>query len=221
MKYVAFIPARKNSKRLKKKNILKISQKSLVDIAINSTKNIKKITKVVISSDDEQILKKKSLYSSKKFFFVKRKKKLSHDRTSLERVILDYLLNDNSIEKPENIILLQPTSPLRNSKHIQDSINFFEENKYDSVLSGYLDKVFMWNINTKKSLTYNYKSRKNSQFMNRFFFENGAIFIFNTKNFLQKKSRLFGKIGFYTMNKYDSIDIDDKEDLKIARKLYQ
>jgi CMP-N,N'-diacetyllegionaminic acid synthase len=221
VKYVAFIPARKNSKRLKKKNILKISQKSLVDIAINSTKNIKKITKVVISSDDEQILKKKSLYSSKKFFFVKRKKKLSHDRTSLERVILDYLLNDNSIEKPENIILLQPTSPLRNSKHIQDSINFFEENKYDSVLSGYLDKVFMWNINTKKSLTYNYKSRKNSQFMNRFFFENGAIFIFNTKNFLQKKSRLFGKIGFYTMNKYDSIDIDDKEDLKIARKLYQ
>ena len=130
-------------------------------------------------------------------------------------------MNDESIKKPENIILLQPTSPLRKSSHIQDSINFFEDNKYDSILSGYVDKVFMWNVNTSQSLTYNYKLRKNSQLMKKYFFENGAIFIFNTKKFLQKKNRLFGKIGFYTMNKYDSIDIDDKEDLKIARKLYQ
>lgn len=221
MRYLAFIPARKNSKRIKKKNISKIFQKSLVDIAINSTKNIKKIAKVVISSDDEQILKKKSKYRSKKFIFIKRKKNLSYDKTSLESVILDYLLNDESIKKPENIILLQPTSPLRKSSHIQDSINFFEDNKYDSILSGYVDKVFMWNVNTSQSLTYNYKLRKNSQLMKKYFFENGAIFIFNTKKFLQKKNRLFGKIGFYTMNKYDSIDIDDKEDLKIARKLYQ
>ena len=77
MKYVAFIPARKNSKRLKKKNILKISQKSLVDIAINSTKNIKKITKVVISSDDEQILKK-NLYTVLKNFFLLKEKKNYH-----------------------------------------------------------------------------------------------------------------------------------------------
>lgn len=220
MKYLAFIPARKNSKRLKKKNIVKINKKTLVELAINSIKNIKKITKVVISSDDEQILKKQFLYNSKKFFFLKRKKILSTDTASLECVLLDYLLNDKSANQPENIVLLQPTSPLRNWRHIQDAIKFFEDNKYDSILSGYEDKAFIWNMNTKKSLTYNYKSRKNSQFMDRYFFENGAIFIFNKKIFLKKKNRLFGKIGFYIMNKYNSIDIDDKEDLKIARKLY-
>ena len=55
--------------------------------------------------------------------------------------------------------------------------------------------------------------------MNELTFENGAIYIFQTKGFLKYKNRLFGKIGVYYMTKMHSIDIDEMEDVKLVEKI--
>ena len=47
-------------------------------------------------------------------------------------------------KKVKNIILLQPTSPLRTIKNIKDAIKKFKNEKYDSLFSGYLSKKFIW-----------------------------------------------------------------------------
>jgi CMP-N-acetylneuraminic acid synthetase len=50
-------------------------------------------------------------------------------------------------------------------------------------------------------------------------FENGAIFIFNTKVFYKFKNRLFGKIGFFEMEERQSLDLDTKQDFNLLNKI--
>ena len=49
--------------------------------------------------------------------------------------------------------------------------------------------------------------------------ENGSIYIFKTDGFMKSKCRLFGKIGFHLMKKEHSFQIDEKEDVKLIKKL--
>ena len=56
MKNLAIILARKNSKRLKGKNLLKIAGKTLVERAIENAMRSKKFSKIIVSSDNEKIL---------------------------------------------------------------------------------------------------------------------------------------------------------------------
>ena len=47
--------------------------------------------------------------------------------------------------------------------------------------------------------------------------ENGAIYIFNVSGFKIYKNRLFKKIGVYFMSKRNSVEIDEKQDIKLAK----
>ena len=217
MNYIALIPARKNSKRIKNKNLLKINNKDLIDIAIIAALKVKEINKIIISSDHPVILKKKKKYKVKKISFIKREKKLSGDKNTIEELIMN--LNKKKILKMfRNIIILQPTSPLRKSFHIRECIKEYERKSLDSIFSVYADKVYLWNEKFE-SMTYNYKNRENSQDMKKYYFENGAIFIFNLKKFfkLKNKRRIFGKFNYYKMEKNLSIDINIIDDLKFCK----
>ena len=122
---------------------------------------------------------------------------------------------------PDNLILLQPTSPFRNSKDIKVAIKFFEKGKYDSLFSAFEDKMSIWKYKNKNynPITYNLKKRKREQDSKSLIIENGAIYIFNIKKFLLHKVRLFGKIGCFLMNKKSSIEIDDNFDLHLAKNI--
>ena len=56
IKYLAIIPARKNSKRLKNKNILKIKNKILFDYTFDAAKKTKKLTKIVTTTDIKKLI---------------------------------------------------------------------------------------------------------------------------------------------------------------------
>ena len=218
--YLAIIPARKGSKRIKDKNLVKINNKELIKFTIEAAIKTKKIDKIIVSSDDDKILK-----IAKKFrtIAVKRPKKISGDTATTEQAILhsyNYFYK-KKYTKVKNIILLQPTSPLRNEKHIKECINLFEKKKYNSIFSAYTKKEFMWKNKNKKivSFYYNFKKRIRTQKMDELIFENGAIYIFSTKGFIKFNNRLFGKIGVYFMKKTESIDIDHKEDVEFLKRM--
>ena len=218
--YLAIVPARKNSKRIKNKNLVKINNKELVKFTIEAAKKVKKINKIVVTSDDKRILK---IAKKLKTETIKRPKKLSTDSASTEDAILHAYkhIAEKEMKKIVNIILLQPTSPLRNFKHINQCINLFEKKGYNSIFSACKKKEFIWETenNKIKSLSYDFKKRKNSQNLNDLSFENGAIYIFQTRGFLNFKNRLFGKIGIYYMEKINSIDIDDMEDVNLVKQI--
>ena len=217
--YVAIIPARKNSKRIKNKNIQKIKNKILFNYTLEAAKKISKISKIVVTTDIKSLMKK----NTKKIIYIKRPKSLCLDESSTESAIfhsLDYLKYRKKFI-PKNIILLQPTSPFRTSLDIKNAIRFYETSKFDSLFSAYQDKMFVWFKKNKKYLpmNYNVKKRIRGQKIKKLVIENGAIFIFNYKKFIKKRVRLFGKIGCFLMNKRNSLEIDNKYDLFLANKI--
>ena len=79
-KYIAIIPARKGSKRLKNKNITKINKKPLFNYTLDAAIKCKKIGKIIVSTKIPTLLKK----NSKKIFYIKRPKYLCKDHCSTE-----------------------------------------------------------------------------------------------------------------------------------------
>ena len=217
-KYLAIIPARNGSKRIKNKNLVKIKGKTLVDIAINTASNCKKISKICLSTD----IKNPTKIKNNKLFVLKRPKNLASDTSSTERTIkhtINFFLNTQN-QKFENIILLQPTSPFRSKLDIENALNKFEKDKSDSLFSGTKKKLFIWKKNKNYfSSNFNHNKRQRTQDMKTNYVENGAIFIFNTKKFFRKNNRLFGKISFSEMSLLNSFEIDDYNDLRIAKKI--
>jgi CMP-N,N'-diacetyllegionaminic acid synthase len=220
LNYVAIIPARKNSQRIKNKNTIKIKNKELISYTIEAAKKAKKIKKIIITTDDRKIIK---LSKKKNVGFFLRPQKISHSKVSMEKTLLYTLINlfgDKFYNQIKNIVLLQPTSPLRTHTDIDMSIKIFEKKKYDSLFSAYKEKKFIWQYKKRlTSISYNYKFRQNTQDMKNLIFENGAIYIFNSKKFFKFKNRLFDKIGVYLMKKTKSLDLDDKEDLSFLKKI--
>lgn len=220
IEYLTIIPARKNSKRVKRKNIVLIKKKELITYTFKHAigSNYKK--NIIVSTDDKKIIKLSKRY---KLNFLERPKQLSGSNISTEEVInhtLKTLYGKNYYAKVKNVILLQPTSPLRTIENINQAKRKFKKEKYDSLFSGFLSKKFIWTYNKKlKSISYNFKRRKRTQDMQNLIFENGAIFIFSTKGFYKNKNRLFGRIGFFEMEERQSIDLDTKKDLNLLKKI--
>ena len=76
IKYLAVIPARKNSKRIINKNLIKINKKELIKFTIEAARKTKKIQEIILTSDDAKILNiaKKSkiiAFKRKNTYFVK------------------------------------------------------------------------------------------------------------------------------------------------------
>ena len=51
------------------------------------------------------------------------------------------------------------------------------------------------------------------------FLENGSFYIFKKDKFKKHKKRLFGHIGYYSMKKRYSFQIDDYDDIDIINKI--
>jgi len=219
MQILSIIPARGGSKGIPMKNLALLNKTPLLRYSLNSSLHSKYISKTVVSTDNKII----GNYS-RKFKNVEtiiRPKKLATDHSQIEPVILhtlDYLLKKFNY-KPDIIVLLQNTSPLRTFYHVDAALKFFLKNNYDSLLSVFLAHKFLWKKQKKNYFPINYdpKNRPNRQDIEDQFFENGSIYITKYSSFLKTKSRISGNIGIYEMTEEDSIEIDSPFDLLHAQ----
>ena len=220
MEIISIIPARGGSKGIPMKNLKLINGKPLLYYSINSSLNSKYISRTIVSSDHEKILKIAKKLGAE---IISRPKKFSTDNATTESVISHSIEFLEKKEKyhPDIIVLLQNTSPLRNSKHIDEAIKLFLKKKYDSLLSCYPSHMFLWKKQngTGAPLNYDPKYRPMRQRFNNQFIENGAIYITKFSSFKKSKCRVSGKIGLYEMPKELSIDIDTRDDLKKINKM--
>ncbi len=215
IKYLAIIPARANSRRIKNKNTLVLNKKKLFEYTYEAAKKIKKINKIIFSTNDPKIM---SFCEKNKIAYLQRPENISKANSRTEEAIIHVLkyFNNNLKIKVKNVILLQITSPLRKSEDISNCIKIFEKGAVKSIFSAYSKKMFIWSKNGSKlnSLSYNYKNRKISQKMTNMIIENGAIYITKVKSFLKYKNRLVEPFTYSLMKEESSIDIDTKDDLK-------
>ena len=211
----ALIPLRTGSIRIKNKNFIKVKKKPLYFHALNQTLKSKLIKKVFIATKSKKVKIK-----HKKLSIFKRSKKSNNKKSSTEIVIGEFLKNNFC----DYLVLIQATNLFIKAKHIDLAIKKLINNrkKYDSLLSAVKAKYFIWQQNKDLiiSKNYNYKKRPRSQdIKNKEFIENGSFYIFSRRNFLKTKNRLHGKITYFEMPKESIFELDEKEDLKIIKKL--
>ena len=218
--FLAIIPARGGSKRLPRKNVLDLCGKPLIAWSIEAGLKSKYIDKLIVTSDDEEILD-----ISKKFGanIIKRPDELSSDTATTFDAIKHTIDN---LEKYDFIVLLQPTSPLRSEKYLDEAIELLEEKNADAVISVCESEHSPLWCNTlsqnldMSNFLLDEVLNKRSQDLEKYYKLNGAIYICKTDKLLENKSFfLKNNIFAYIMDKKVSIDIDEEIDLLIANEL--
>lgn len=222
---LAIIPARKDSLGLKRKNIKKFHSKELIRLTLEIAKKNKSIDKILVTSDDKKILKiSKELDVD---FILKRPKYLSGPKIKAVNVYLHAL---NYIKKyydyePKEFIILQPTSPLRTTKSINESYKLYKSKKALSVIScvkSRYPEVWKFDLNEREKIINRNSSTLliNRQNFDKSYYPNGSIYIINTSFFYKHKTYYSNKSYGYIMNKLESIDIDDIYDFKLAEAVF-
>tara|TARA_B100001175_G_scaffold317854_1_gene336956 strand:- start:1272 stop:1946 length:675 start_codon:yes stop_codon:yes gene_type:complete len=217
--FIFIILARKGSKGIKNKNIIKIKNKSLVEYTFQILRKIPNDRKYVLS-DCDTIKKIATKYKININYF--RDKKLSKDNTLLIENLCHFDKFIGNKLKFKHYVVLQPTSPLRIYKDVINSLHKYLKDKSESLFSisqslehpsesifFKKNKLYYFN-KTKHTLRQNYKKS---------YFINGAIYIFNRKLIKRKKMISNRKHTTFEMPKIRSIDLDDYQDLEITRKL--
>lgn len=219
-KYLAVILARGGSKRLPGKNLRSLNGKPLIAHTILSALKCQYLDEVIVSSDNNEILATSKKYGAK---IIKRPKYLANDKAksfdALKHTMENTLIFDY-------VVLLQPTSPLRNEKHIYDAINLLEKKNADAIISVCeTEHNLLWNNILPKNFSMQgfFKKKflkQRSSDLKKYYRLNGAIYICKINHFLKEKS-LFLKKNIYAfeMPREESIDIDTEFDFKIAKAL--
>ena len=220
--FLAIIPARGGSKRLPRKNILDLCGKPLISWSIEAALKSKYISKVVVSSDDEEILNISSNFGAD---IIKRPYELANDTATTFDTVKHTIDN---FENYDYIVLLQPTSPLRNEKHIDEAIELLEEKQADAIVSVCeMDHSPLWSNTLPKDGNMNNFLRdevlnKRSQDLEKYYRVNGAVYICKTDKLLENKSFfLKDNIFAYIMDRKSSIDIDEEIDFLFAERVIE
>jgi len=219
MNFLVVITARGGSKGIPKKNIKLLNGKPLIQYSIDIAKTIADKKDICFTSDSDEIIEIAKNLGLKIPY--KRPDELATDTANSQDVILHALDTYERINNKtyDAIILLQPTSPFRTLKQVQDCIKLYN-NSIDMVVSTKLatanpyynlyeeDNGFL--IPSKEG---NYSRRQDCPKVWEF---NGAIYIINTTSLRSEKMNAFSKIKKYSMSEQTSIDIDTPLDWKIA-----
>ncbi len=206
------IPARKNSKRLKNKNLLRLGNKKLIERTIEFSLKISKSSNIYLSTDSREIQKigrKYGIYCPNM-----RPSHLSNSNSKSSDVCIHaiHTFEKKKKIKIKNIVLLQPTSPFRSLKLYHQTFNLFKKN--------YKSTVTVSPLNNNKIINNSGKTLKMFTNKNSGLYEiNGNLYII-LANELKKKKSFFSKdlnISI-TKSKKLSLDIDTIYDLEKAKK---
>lgn len=223
MAIVGLIPARGGSKGIPDKNLREVGGASLLARAARAASESKLLSGCYLSTDSPQIAEAGRKAGLLVPFL--RPAEIATDSTPMIDVIQQFLAwYEMDKGQLEAIVLLQPTSPFRTAKHIDEAISLWRNKKADSVVSVQeiphhfhpdgamrLDAAGeLHRLNAEKS------SPLRRQDKPKVYSRNGPAILVTGVPTL-KKGELYGARNFgYLMKALDSIDIDDKDDLMLA-----
>lgn len=211
--FLAIIPARGGSKRLPGKNTLPLAKKPLITWTIEAALESSYIDMAIVSSDEQEIL---DLAKESGAVSLVRPSHLATDEASTLDA-LNHVID--SVEREyDYIVLLQATSPLRTTRHINEAIELLIDKNADSIVSlSEANHNPLWtNVlpedGCMKGFLRDDVIGKRSQDLDTYYQLNGAIYIVDAGKFKSFNSLLFDKSYAYIMPQEASIDIDTMYD---------
>jgi CMP-N,N'-diacetyllegionaminic acid synthase len=232
-KIVAVIPARGGSKTIPKKNIKIFEGKPLIAWTIECALAAEGINRVIVSTDNEEIADISVQYGAEVPFL--RPAAISREETPIEPVMAQAYtwLRDNEEYPADALILLFPTNPLRETKHVEEALVLFHSSKADSVISVNESPAHYtpyWTLvrNTNGKVSYfngqdirtGYTRRQD--FPQPCFAKNDLVFVLRSQNLLDNPSSLYGRNPelYITDRVYDG-DINTPEDWELTLLMFR
>lgn len=218
---IAFIPVRGGSKSIPLKNIREINGKPLVYWTAKAANDAQCIDKVIIATDSSEVKKVVQGFGLSKLEIFDRNEENASDTASTESVMLEYLAKAG-LSNEDNFFLIQATSPMLKSEHIDGMYRKFSESGADSIFSGVIEKQFKWYMKSKVEVVpvnYDYQNRPRRQDFEGLVAETGACYINTVGNIKRDKCRLSGKITFYELPSYTAYELDEESDWIIVEEL--
>ncbi|MFI1745823.1 acylneuraminate cytidylyltransferase family protein [Thalassobellus sediminis] len=213
MKTIAIIPARGNSKRLPNKNIKLLGGIPLLVHSINYAKQFDCIDAIYVSTDNNDIKQIALKYGA---LVIDRPNDLSGDLeptvTALKHVL--ETINDNAIE---NVVLLQPTNPLRPKALLNDVFTKFISGDYDSIMTVTRNHHKLGKISENTFIPFNYTMGQRSQDLEPLYYENGLLYITKAKLIFEDKILGNNNFPFVVEHPFENVDIDTEDDFVYAQ----
>lgn len=223
MRPLVVIPARGASKRLPGKNIKPLNGKPLIHYTIEAARGVFDDDVICVSTDDEEI-KKVSEETGLKVPFL-RPNELATDTADSRSVLLHAhkFYKEEKDYEADVIILLQPTSPLRNATHIIEALELYHEG-LDMVVSVKETEANPYFVLFEENKDGYLVKSKAGDFMKKqdcpkVWELNGAIYVINVESLMDKHPKDFEKVVRYEMSSEESVDVDTALDWLILKKL--
>ena len=198
--YLGIIPARGGSKGIPRKNIKTIAGKPLIAWSIEAAQTSGLLSRVVLSTEDKEIVE---IAESLGVEVLDRPVELATDEATTVSTIEHVLKAINA----EAVVLLQPTSPVRDKGLIDRCIKRFEETRVDCLATGFVCKYKEYGSYTQRR-----------QDMRGFFYDDGNIYVI--KSDLIRRGVMFsGNAERIEISREQNIEIDDEFDFWLAEQI--
>jgi CMP-N-acetylneuraminic acid synthetase len=195
--FLGVIPARGGSKGIPRKNIKMIAGRPLIAWTIEAARQSRRLDSFVVSTEDKEIA---DIARRFKAGVIERPPELATDEATTLSVLQHALENINA----KAIVILQPTSPIRDAGLIDNCILNFQEKKADNLATGLICKFKEYGSYTQRR-----------QELKGFFYDDGNVYV--VKAGLIKKGTLFGDNAVHILtSREQNIEIDDDFDFWLA-----
>lgn len=221
---LGLIPARGGSKGIPHKNIVPLAGKPLIAWTVEAAQT-SRIDRLILSSDDPAIIQTAQAFGVEVPFV--RPAELATDTTPGIDVIIhavEWMITQANF-RPDAVMLLQPTSPLRRAEHIDAALDLFFERDADSLVSVVKvphnmipESLMQIDVDGWLERVVAYDERRNlRQSKPTYWARNGAaIYLIRTELLLEKRTLYGDRMVAYEMSREESIDIDDRFDLQLC-----
>ena len=217
---VAIIPARGGSKQVPRKNVQRVGGVPLVARAVEAAAAASGIDLVVVSTDDDEIAAVASAAGAR---VIRRPAALAGDTATSESAILhalDMLEEDGTLVGI--VAFLQATSPFIPSDALAAAVEDVRADRADSVFAAQETYGFLWRAaDDGSAIAINHEAahRPRRQDREPHHLETGAFYVFRAAGFRASRHRFFGRIRIAPVPEWTAIEIDDADQLRVARVL--
>ncbi len=212
MKITAVIPIKRESERVKDKNLRSFANTTLLDIKIKSLLEAKELDEIIVNTNSDEAIE------------IAKKNNISYHRreeyyASSKCTGSEFFEHLGKTTDTDLFVYCPVTSPFVKPETIDSCIRQFKEShSYDSLASVSLVKEFLWLDG--KPINYDPTNAPNSQNLPDVKALNFAVSIISKENLIKNKNIIGKNPSFFVTDEIESIDIDTPLDFYLAEQMY-
>ncbi|HVD77107.1 MAG TPA: acylneuraminate cytidylyltransferase family protein, partial [Vicinamibacteria bacterium] len=217
LRVVCVVPARGGSDTVPYLNIKRLGDRPLLAHTLEAAQGAPTLDRVIVSTDDPRVAEVARAHGAEAPFL--RPTDLAADIPSLKPVIAHAVKElEAQGERPDIVVVLQATTPFRESFAIEEAVEKLVSGGYDTVFSVTEDRTLNWRARSDGALVPLFAREGRREEQEPVYKENGAV-VAMWRRVLDSPTRFGEKIGYLVLDKRAGFTVHDLEDFWMAERL--